>query len=42
MSGGGPSQRSYGVLVAQNYVDQAVNKAADAQLEAEAALERAA
>ena len=38
----GPREGNAGVLVAQDDVDEAVNKAADAQLEAEAALERAA
>ena len=38
----GPRGDNAGVLVAQDDVDEAVNRAADAQLEAEAALERAA
>ena len=38
----GPRDGNAGVLVAQDDVDEAVNKSADAQLEAEAALERAA
>ena len=37
-----PRDGNTGFLVAQDDVDQAVNKAADAQLEAEADLERAA
>ena len=37
-----PHIRRAGVLIAQNNVDQAVNMAADAQLEDEAALECAA
>ena len=37
-----PHERSAGVLVAQEYVDDAVNKAADVEVEAEAASERAA
>ncbi|CAI5711501.1 unnamed protein product [Peronospora effusa] len=38
----GPQDGNAGVLVAHDDVDQAVNRAADAQLEAEAASERAA
>ena len=38
----GPREGNAGVLVAQEDVDEAVNKDADAQLEAEAALECAA
>uniref|UniRef100_A0AAV1UT86 Uncharacterized protein n=1 Tax=Peronospora matthiolae TaxID=2874970 RepID=A0AAV1UT86_9STRA len=38
----GPRDGNAGVLVAQNDVDAAVNKAVDAYLEAEAALDRAA
>ena len=36
-----PHERSFGVLVAHDNVDEAVSKTSDSQLEFEAALERA-